>query len=250
MSHLHSLRLIICTGLCAISAVFAQVAQDHPELCARPGVSIPVPPGLTLATDPSDFRSELHIQGLAKITVFPAVMQSVQQVCPISGDELIVFGLGTPALYNIELVRLTDGSLLDSFFGYSPITAPNQHWLARRKFYPAHAAASEEYMIYDLSQDWTHNREPGIERSDMDLVGKTIYPAVAGDWPFYNVNLPAGQTHTFRADSFYWTPDGQALVFADSVHEQLSLVFVSLEHDQIKAYTYPLNAPKHVPGVQ
>jgi hypothetical protein len=226
----------------------AQVTQDHPELCGRPGTSVPIPAGLTFSMDPSDFRTELHDHAANKTIPFPAIMQSIPQVCPVSSDEAVVFGLATPVLYNLELVRVSDGTLLDSFYGYTPLIAPNQRWLSRRKFYPAHAASSEEYLIYDLTQDWAYNREPGIQRSDMDLVGKVIYPAVAGDWPFYNVDLPNSQTHTFRSDSFYWAPDSNALIFADSVDDRLSLVLVTFEHDAIKAYTYGLNDSEACPG--
>ena len=199
-------------------------------------------------SDLSNFRSELRIRSLDKTIVFPAIMESVQQVCPIAGDELVVFGVGTPPLYNIEIVHLTDGLLLDSFYGYTPVIAPNQHWLARRRFYPTHAGASEEYLIYDLTQDWNHNREPGIGRSDMDLVGKVMYPAVAGNWPFYSDHLPPDQTHRFRSDSFYWAPDSGAVVFADSVEEHLSLVLVSIEDDKFRAYLYRLTDSEACPG--
>ncbi|HTU45087.1 MAG TPA: hypothetical protein VMF91_08500 [Bryobacteraceae bacterium] len=241
-------RLLLSLALSAGSIAFGQVAQDFPELCGRPGASIPVPPGVTIASDPSNSRSELRIRILDKAIVFPAVMETVQQACPIAGHELVVFGLATPALYNIEIVRLTDGSLRDSFYGFSPIIAPNQRWLVRRKFYPAQAVTSEEYVIYDLAQDWAHNREPGIARSDMDLVGKLIYPVVAGNWPFYSDHPPPSETHSFRSDSFYWAPDSGAVLFADSVEEHLSLVLVSLENDNFRAYLYRLTDSEACPG--
>jgi hypothetical protein len=248
MDYPHCLRRLQFAALCSIALASGQVAQDHPELCGRPGVSIPLPTGVSIVTDLSEFRSALHSETLNKTIDFPPIMERVQQVCPIPHDEVVVFGLGTPALYNIEIVGLTDGSLLDSFYGYSPVIAPSLYWLARRKFYPAHAPSSEEYMIYDLTKDWAHNREPGVSKSDMDLAGKVMYPAVAGDRPFYSDNLPISETHRFRSDAFYWSPDGQALLFADSVQEQLSLVLVLLEHDEIKAYDYRLTNAEACPG--
>jgi hypothetical protein len=121
--------------------------------------------------------------------VFPGVMGKVEQVCSVFHNQLILFGLASPA-FNIEILKLPDGSLLDSFYGFDPLVAPNQRWLVRRKFYPAQAVTAEEYLIYDLSQDWAHNRSPGVGRDDMDVVGKVIYPAVKDNEPFYNVNLP------------------------------------------------------------
>lgn len=239
---------LLSLALSAGSIAFGQVAQDRPELCGRAGASIPIPPGVTIVSDPSTFRSELHIRALSKTVVFPAIMESVQQVCPIAGDELVVFGLGTPPLYNVGIVHLSDGLLLDSFYGYTPVIAPNQHWLAKRRFYPTHAGASEEYLIYNLTQDWNHNREPGISRSDMDLVGKVMYPAVAGAWRFYSDHLPPDQTHSFRSDSFYLAPDSGAVLFADSVEEHLSLVLVSLDSDKSRAYIYGLTDSEACPG--
>jgi hypothetical protein len=232
-------RRLLSLALSAGAMAFGQVEQKHPELCGRPGAAIPLPAGVSILSDPSNSRSELRIRALNKAVLFPAVMESVQQVCPIPGDELVVFGLATPALYNIEIIRLPDGSLGDSMYGFSPITAPNQRWLVRRKFYPAQATASEEYLIYDLTQDWTQNREPGIARSDMDLVGRLIYPVV-GNWPFYSDNPPPGKTHSFRSDSFYWAPDSRAVLFADSVEERLSLVLVAEDKERFSAFTYGL----------
>jgi hypothetical protein len=248
MRWLKGKRGLLSLAMSAGSIVFGQVAQDHPELCGRPGASIPMPSGLTILSDPSDSRSELRIQALDKTILFPAVMESVQQACPIGEDELVVFGLGTPALYNIEIVRLADGSLRDSFYGFSPIIAPNQRWLVRRKFYPAQAVTSEEYLIYDLAQDWAHNREPGVARSDMDLVGRLSYPVVAANWPYYSDHPPPSETHSFRSDSFYWAADSGAVVFADSVQEHLSLVLLSSNDDKFRAYTYPLTDSEACPG--
>lgn len=251
MSQFHCApRRIGRLALFPILVAFGQAPQDHPELCGRPGTSIRLPTGVTTASVPSEGHSELRIQGLASAIVFPGVMEEVQQVCPIPQSKMVVLGLANAALYNIDIVGLTDASLLDSFYGFSPIIAPNQRWLVRRKFYPAQSVSSEEYLLYDLTQDWAHNREPGVSRSDMDLVGKVIYPAVKGNEPFYNVNLPINETHTFRSASFYWAPDSRALAFADSVQGQLSLVLVSLDQSEIRASAYHISSSEACPAAQ
>ncbi|MGI9072920.1 MAG: hypothetical protein ACR2JB_16795 [Bryobacteraceae bacterium] len=219
----------------------AQVAQDHPELCGKPGTSIPLPPGLSIISDPSEGVAKLRVEGSTSAIMFPGILGEVQQVCRISQDKLIVFGLATPALYNIEIVRPRDGSLLDSFYGFNPVMAPNQHWLVRRKFYPAQATAAEEYLIYDLTQDWAHNRSSGVSRSDMDLVGKVIYPVVRGSEPYYSTNPPPQQAHIFRSDSFYWSPDSQALIFADSVMDKLSIVLVTIDQNETNAHVHSVS---------
>jgi hypothetical protein len=192
------LAIALCLGLLARG----QAAQDRPELCGNPGASVPLPRGMIISSDQSDGRSELRVEGSPRLVVFPGVMGKVEQVCSVFHNKLILFGLASPALYNIEIVKLPDRSLLDSFYGFDPAIAPNQRWLVRRKFYPTQAVTSEEYLIYDLTQDWAHNRSPSVGRDDMDVVGKVIYPAVKDNEPLYNVNLPAEQTHTFRSDSF------------------------------------------------
>jgi hypothetical protein len=70
----------------------------------------------------------------------------------------------------------------------------------------------------------------------MDLVGKVIYPVVRGSEPYYSTNPPPQQAHIFRSDSFYWAPDSQALVFADSVADELSIVFVTIDQNETKAF--------------
>lgn len=223
------------------SALALGQAQDHPALCGKTDASVPLPADIVITSDPSTGRSELRAKASGHAVAFPGVMEEVQQVCRISHDRWIVFGVATPALYNIEIVSPSNGSLLDSFYGFNPGIAPNQHWLVRRKFYPAQATAAEEYLIYDLTQDWAHNRSSGVSRSDMDLVGKVIYPVVRGSEPYYSTNPPPQQAHIFRSDSFYWAPDSQALVFADSVADELSIVLVIIDQNETKAYVHPVS---------
>jgi hypothetical protein len=228
-------------GLLVAASATAQIAQDRPELCGQSGAAIPVPAGVTAISDASRYRSELRIEDARKTVVLPGIMESVQQVCPLAGGELIVFGIASPALYNIAIVRLADGSLVDSFLGFEPVLAPNRRWLVRRKFYPAQAVTSEEYLLYDTTRDGAYNRSPGIGRDDADLVGTVIYPEVRGGEPFYNVNLPRTETHTFRSRSFYWAADSRAVVFADSVQGRLSMVLVSIGQTGTAAYVYPVS---------
>lgn len=233
LRHLVAMPMVAsCFSLLALG----QVAQDHPELCGNANAAVPLPTDVSVTLDSSTASAELRVKASGHTVRFPGVMEEVQQVCRISPDKWIVFGKATPALYNIEIVRPSDGSLLDSFYGFNPVIAPNQHWLVRGKFYPVQAVTSDEYLIYDLTQDWAHNRSPGVSREDMDLVGRVMYPVVKGNEPFYSVNLPPQQTHIFRSDSFYWAPDSQALIFADSVLDKLSLVLVIIDQNETKAF--------------
>ena len=231
------LAIALCLG-------FLAMGQEGPEehgLCGNSGASAPLPTGLTITSDPSTARSELHVKASGHAIAFPGVTEEVQQVCRISQDKWIVFGVATPALYNIEIVRPSDGALLDSFYGFNPVISQNQHWLVRREFYPAQATAAEEYLIYDLTQDWAHNRSPGVSRSDMDLVGKVIYPVVRGGEPYYSTNPPPQEAHIFRSASFFWAPDSQALIFADSVLDKLSLVLATIDQNETKASVRPVS---------
>jgi hypothetical protein len=84
----------------------------------------------------------------------------------------------------------------------------------------------------------------------MDLVGKVIYPVVRGSEPYYSTNPPPQQAHIFRSDSFYWAPDSQALVFADSVADELSIVFVTIDQNETKAFVRSVSNAAPVMRVQ
>jgi hypothetical protein len=61
---------------------------------------------MILSSDRSGGRSELHVEGSPGPVMFPGVMEKVQQVCSLFHDELVVFGLTSPALYDIAIVKL------------------------------------------------------------------------------------------------------------------------------------------------
>jgi hypothetical protein len=116
-------------ALC-LSVLAMGQAQDHPELCGKTEASIPLPTDTTMTSDPSTGRSELRSKASGHVVALPGVMEEVQQVCRVSQDTWVVFGPATPALYNIEIVRPSDGSLLDSFYAFNPDIPPTNTGLS------------------------------------------------------------------------------------------------------------------------
>jgi hypothetical protein len=150
---------------------FSQISQTHPELCGKPDGSVPLPPNVSATVDRSIGQGDLFLgpsDSAVKISIPEVVADVIDEVCPISGGRLVVFGSVGYELKNINIIDSAKAALLDSFDGFTPAMSPNQRWLVYRKFYPFHTElpVSEEYLLYDLSKTPAQNRPSGITLSE------------------------------------------------------------------------------------
>src|SRR3954452_4412960 len=106
---------------CVLAApIGAQIAQDHPELCARPDGFVPLPANVGASV--ADYTAMFSIR-LPTSTVAIEVQGAteVQQVCHLPGNRLLVFGpLSDPSAYGIELIDAATGKDHDSLWARSP----------------------------------------------------------------------------------------------------------------------------------
>jgi hypothetical protein len=171
---------------------FAQIEQTHPELCGMPGGTVPSLPAMSISVDHSEGSAKLFLGGgfATKAIDLPGVIDSVPEVCALPSGQYLVFG-ETYNSTNMLIVDVQKGAMVDHFQGFDPAMSPDQRWIAFRKFYPRHhdLPLSEEYLLYDLSKNPSQNRAPGIDLTDWETVGRTIFPVGwnttwdAGDMP-------------------------------------------------------------------
>lgn len=214
--------------------LFCQILQDHPELCGRGKSRIPVPAGLTAAINPTNGDATLEYAG-RKIAL-DGVNDEIWQVCPLPAGKLVIFGFNGVG-YEISIVDLKRGEVSDSFLAYDPAMSPNQRWIAYRNFVPPQSEVqfSEEYLLYDLEISASGNRH-SVTQATNDIAGWAMYPTFPGNAPFDPADIPDAKQHNWRSESFVWAPDSGSLLFADSVGDRLSLVFIEVSERRLQAY--------------
>lgn len=195
---------------------FGQILQDKPELCARPGETISVPTGVSATTSDAYTAVSIMLDARAARVEMPGVSR-IEEVCPLSGGRLLVFGLSEPGAYDIYIVSTITGNTIDSVDARSPAVSPNQHWLARRPWNPPSSDlnVSDQYLLYDLTGDRGANRVDRADPVSKDVAGRVMYPAVPRHLPFRNYGVRPEYVHTFQSDSFFWSLDSTSVVFAD-----------------------------------
>jgi hypothetical protein len=221
-------------GVAVAAMSLAQTAQSHPELCGRPGASIPVPEGVRWVPPPTaaSLGSTLFVKNAGgEREIDLEVWPSVEQICPVPGDQLVLFGEPGDGNYSITRVDRANGRIIDSIGGRDPLMSPDQHWLIMRPYYHfrSELSDSEEYLLYDLTVDGEKNTMKGLTPFTQDLTGRPVYPVPHDGVPFEFKGQPVELTHTFRSDRFYWAPDSSAVAFADSVMDKMSMVVVQIE---------------------
>lgn len=226
---------------CVLAApIGAQIAQDHPELCARPSGYVPLPANVSASV--ANYTATLTLR-LPSSTVAIEVKgaDEVQQVCPLPGKRLLVFGpLNDRSGYEIELIDAATGKELDSLLGRSPAMSPDQRWLAFREFYPAQSDIdqSESYWLYDLTKDRAGNKIPGTFYGDTGLVGYAIYPIRREIPPGSRTPPSAEIVHTFEGGAFHWAPDSKSLMFTDSTEKGDAIVLARIGSTGVTTYVY------------
>lgn len=226
---------------------FSQIAQEYPELCGDRSLPVPVPEGVS-AVQTADIQGANFIltlqlsNGLLRSARLPSLTNEIRQVCPV-GEHLVVFAWDAGGAYEICIIDMKSGSILDSFLAYDPVMSPDRRWLVMRVFYPYHTefVVSEEYALYDLRASPQENRHGPVARS-IDSPGWAIYPVLENNFQVEAGDVPDAQTHQFMSRSFYWDATGRYVVFADIQHDTLSVVLSRIEDSKITTWVHPLAA--------
>lgn len=238
--------ILFMTAATLASNSSAQIAQDHPELCGRPGASIPVPEGVrwmpprtAYSGDSTLFVKNADGERAIDLEVWP----SVEQICPLPGDQLVLFGEPGDGNYSITRVDGRKGTIIDAIGGRNPVMSPDQHWLIMRAYhhFRSDLSDSEEYLLYDLTVDGSSNRMPGLTPFTQELVGRPVYPVPDDGAPFEFAGQPPETTHAFRSSTFFWAQDSSAVAFADSVQGKISIVVIRVDSKPPSALSYPVD---------
>lgn len=236
--------ILLTAALITSTNVYCQIPQEMHELCGKPDF-VPVPSNVMAKKNNLIVRTH-EPEAVVEISV----NGKVEQVCPIASDRYLVFVLTSVGAYEIVIVNSMSGALIDRFYSWGPVVSPDQHWLALRGFYPRMSESpSEEYLLYDLTKNAAENTVPKPSWSTEGVRGRVIYPAVADGRPFHHIGLPEEQTHYIWSDSFYWSSDSTAFVFADKIQDTLSIVLATLDTGGWKTSIHPL-APDEVKNLE
>lgn len=241
------LQRALIAGLCCTVCLCAQNTGDYPKPCG-PGTVSDLPPNVSVLTDGAIGSGYLAIRvqvGDSWVDVkFPDGIFSgpVGQACRVSADRLLIFGelLGHVA-YNIALIDVARGKLVDELWAYSPVLSPDKRWLIMREFYPAQAPdTSELYLIYDMTKDPPPHGTQGQGTSLLGTPGVLVYPVEENGKPFATIGLPATEKHTFLSKSLYWSDDSKTVIFVDGMQDGCSVVLVAIGKDGPRTYIHPV----------
>jgi hypothetical protein len=202
------------------------IPQESPQLCGKaPGVVLPLPNGITVNVDKDEAILDLPVSGSTKRIHLPGVTSFVEQVCPVSGHRLVVFGSAYQAM-NISILDSTSGVLLDHIDAVHPTMSPDQRWIAFETFYPEHSElpVSSEYRLYDLHKSAAQNRADGVSPQESIYVGRVVFPLVEG-------RGDSEKRHQAQLESFTWSQEGHAFAFVDTVGNDTSLIVVKISGD-------------------
>jgi hypothetical protein len=227
-----------------VVAGHSQILQDQPELCGKPGETVPLPEGTTFTYSdglPADLTIKLRDGSMKTINL--EVASSVPQVCPIAGDRLLVFGTVVDEDGpHVWILSQIDGKVLDHIGSRDPVVSPNQHWLVYRKFYPPRVEiVTESYLLYDLTKDAAGNRLRNEEPGYPVRPGRQVYPVTAHHIPFHIMDS-LEPLHEFVSESLFWSSDSRFVAFADSTGGTESVVLVKVDERDLTTYVHSLKA--------
>jgi hypothetical protein len=237
----------ICIVQLLSAPVFCQILQNHAALCGDKTRPADVPPGVVATIDKSNGTATLGY-GPGKAMALQGANAEIQEVCPLLSNKLVVFGFNSVG-YEINIVDLMRGEVSDSLVASDPVMSPNRRWLASRHFLPPQSELqlSDEYLLYDLGSSPVGNRHHATPYTS-DAEGGAMYPAFPDYAPVDLLDIPEANRHAWQSKAFFWAPDSQSVIFADSVGDQLTLVLVLIGNDRPGAYTYPISAAEVCSG--
>ena len=225
------------------SGALGQIAQDRPELCGRPGASIPLPSRVSANSSDSNTAFTLGLDNREVTTQLAGVVR-VDEVCPLDRNRLLVFATGGAGDAMIFIMSQSTGATLDSFLVQTPAVSPDQHWLAMRDWIipTSQIPVTDQYLVYDLTKDAAANRQyPGIAPGSAPRYGRVMYPVTHNHVPFENHGVRAEQVHSFGGGSFYWSADSKYVLFTDHLGDEFNLVLINVAEKDLTALVHSLS---------
>lgn len=221
-------------------AAKAQIPQDRPELCGSLN-PISLPEGLSAVPTQLGADMTLRLLNGSSKTVELRATDEIRQICPLDRDRLLVFGVvpGDDG-YIIWILRLQDGSILDTIGTRSPALSPDRRWLIYRQRYPTQSELRfESYLLYDLAGDAAANRSPDARH--LYPPGRLVYPVTEKRTRLEDLIVSPDQYHEFPGPSFFWSADSKAVAFTDRVGEAISIVVIRDVGDEPTAYVQKMS---------
>jgi hypothetical protein len=221
---------VICPTLAYCQNGYHEVRQLSPELCGKPGATVSLPRDFSVTFN-QDGEAQLFTQNGATGIHLKYSLYQIEEVCPLPDGRIVVFG-DTGSGTSFYILDRANSSPLDTVITYGARMSPDQRWIVYRKFFPrgTELPASDEYLLYDLSESPTQNKPAGLAADDAFDVGTAIYPPGWKNEPFDNVGAPKSQRHG-HLSPFFWAPDSRAIVFADEL-EKPYVVIIKVGDDK------------------
>ena len=160
--------------------------------------------------------------------------------------KLVIVGMSGGYIYEVGILDIPSARVVDRLTCYSPAVSPSGYYIAFTKFYGPHFTPSPEdhNLLYVVARSPSENRPSGIQITDDENVGYTMYPPGIGNRKGDNINAPLGVSHSISG--YYIWKDAAEYLFDDTTASELSIVSVRI--DKNVANVRRLIVPAHVLG--
>jgi len=134
-------------------------------------------------------------------------------------------------VHEVVIIGVATGNITDKFYCYEPVLSPSKRFLVFIKFFPAHfvEGVSDKYLFYDFQKSAKANRPRNVGLGDPQNVGQVLYPPTAKNQVGDNTGRPPSEVHMLASGTFFWSPKGDRVAFADTYQGKVTLVVVGLD---------------------
>lgn len=190
--------------------------------------------GVRLKLIPNPKQLSLEITPITRpnyTVMLPVEMVQVNLIRTVQARRVAVIGMINGSVFEVVVIDLPLAKITDRVFCMAASISPDGHFLAFVKFFPPHFVDGVEahYMLYDFTKSAQQNRPLKAKLSDPATVGVTIYPPNIRNSEGDNTNLNPSNIHMLASEELSWNPDSRSLLFADSYHDEYSLVFAQVD---------------------
>ena len=231
-------RILLCSLALVSATGLGQVLQEfHPERqqpvrLVMPELSAEVVAG---PVDPMTAGGRIiEISALGSKFSVPLPLQFHQVSAIIQGPpgKLVVVGMYNQYGYEVGIIDVAAGRLVDRFGCYIPAVSPDGQYVAFTKLFPSHGRITPEdhAMLYVVAYSRLENRPPGLRKDIIDIddedVGFGVYPVGIGNREGDNVNVPPETAHTVAG--YYFWKDPNQYFFADRTAKEFRIICVAI----------------------